>query len=181
MKVLENRTLTLSIEFQRDCTPSTFCFMATTSLLALVTLSSLLAPLAAQEAALLVVELRPHSQIPLAYDKTELSGKAGSRVSLTLSNIDGSLQQPHNFVLIKPGKIEAVGALATAMITDPKAMEKNYIPEGTTDILAHTPLVQPGESVTIQFTLPAEPGDYPFLCTFPGHWLQMRGTFHVSP
>lgn len=154
--------------------------MAPSSLLALVSLT-LLGSLAAQEAGVVVVELRPHSKIPLAYDKTELSGKVGARVTLTLSNIDGPLEQPHNFVLLKPGKIDAVGTLATAMITDPKALEKNYIPEQSTDILAHTPLVQPGESVTIEFTLPAEPGDYPFLCTFPGHWLQMRGTFHVTP
>lgn len=154
--------------------------MAPTSLLALFSLT-LLGSLAAQEASVVVVELRPHPKIPLAYDKTELTGKVGARVSLTLSNIDGPLEQPHNFVLLKPGKIDAVGTLATAMITDPKALEKNYIPEQSTDILAHTPLVQPGESVTIEFTLPAERGDYPFLCTFPGHWLQMRGTFHVTP
>ena len=155
--------------------------MAPSSLLALLSFVTLLGPLTAQEAELLIVDLKPHPTIPLAYDKTELSGKVGTRVSLTLSNIDGPLEQPHNFVLLKPGKIDAVGTLATAMITDPKAIEKNYIPEQSTDILAHTPLVQPGESVTIEFTLPAEPGDYPFLCTFPGHWLQMRGTFHVNP
>lgn len=155
--------------------------MAPSSLLALVSFATLFGSLAAQEANVLVVELRPHPKIPLAYDKTELTGKVGTRVSLTLSNLDGPLEQPHNFVLLKPGKIDAVGTLATAMITDPKALEKNYIPDQTTDILAHTPLVQPGESVTIEFTLPVEPGDYPFLCTFPGHWLQMRGTFHVTP
>jgi azurin len=155
--------------------------MAPSTLLALVSFATLLSPLAAQDAELLVIDLRPHSKIPLAYDKTELSGKVGTRVSLTLSNIDSPLEQPHNFVLLKPGKIDAVGTLATAMITDPKALEKNYIPEQSTDILAHTPLVLPGESVTIEFTLPVEPGDYPFLCTFPGHWLQMRGTFHVTP
>ena len=155
--------------------------MAPSSLLALISLSALLAPLPAQEAEMLLLELRPHPKVPLAYDKTELHGRAGARVSLTLSNLEGPLQQPHNFVLIKPGKIEAVGTLATAMITDPKAMDKHYIPEQSADILAYSPLVQPGESVTIEFTLPVEPGDYPFICTFPGHWLQMRGTFHVTP
>ena len=151
-------------------------------LLALLSLAALAGELSAQEAApITVIELKPHPKVPLAYDKTELQGRAGARVSLTLSNIDSPLQQPHNFVLVKPGKIDAVGALATAMITDPKAMEKNYIPEQAADILVHTPLVHPGESVTIEFDLPAQPGDYPFLCTFPGHWLQMRGTFHVNP
>jgi azurin len=157
--------------------------MASTPLLALVSLTALLGGTSAQETApaVVVIEIKPHPSIPLAYDKTELTAKVGSRISLTLNNTESTTQQPHNFVLIKPGKIEAVGALATAMITDPKAMEKNYIPEQSTDILAHSPLVSPGSSVTIEFILPSEPGDYPFLCTFPGHWLQMRGTFHVTP
>ncbi len=156
--------------------------MTPRSLLGLLSLLVLVGELSAQEAAeALVIELKPHPKVPLAYDKTELTGRAGARVSLTLSNIDSPLQQPHNFVLVKPGKLDAVGALATAMITDPTAIDKNYIPEQSTDILAYTPLVHPGESVTIEFLLPAQPGDYPFLCTFPGHWLQMRGTFHVNP
>jgi azurin len=154
--------------------------MATT-LLTFLTVTALFGTATAQELRAVAIELKPHSTVPLAYDKTELTAKAGTVVSLTLNNTDASTQQPHNFVLIKPGKIDAVGSLATAMITDPKAMEKNYIPENTNDILVHTPLAHPGESVTIQFTLPSEPGDYPFICTFPGHWLQMRGTFHVTP
>ena len=157
--------------------------MTTAPLLALVSVTALLGGVAAQDAApsIIVIEIKPHPTIPLAYDKTELTAKAGSRVSLTLNNTQSTTEQPHNFVLVKPGKIEAVGALATAMITDPKALEKNYIPEPSTDILAHCPLVPPGTSRTVEFVLPSEPGDYPFLCTFPGHWLQMRGIFHVTP
>ena len=157
--------------------------MATAPFLALVSLTALLAGAAAQDTApgVAVIEIKPHPTIPLAYDKTELTAKAGTRISLTLNNAKSTIEQPHNFVLVKPGKVEAVGALATAMITDPKALEKNYIPEQSTDILAHCPLVPPGSTMTIEFVLPSEPGDYPFLCTFPGHWLQMRGTFHVTP
>lgn len=149
--------------------------------LTLLTVTALIGSASAQEVRTIAIELKPHPTVPLAYDKTELTAKVGTVISLTLNNTDASTQQPHNFVLLKPGKIDAVGSLATAMITDPKALEKNYIPANTNDILVHTPLAHPGESVTIQFTLPAEPGDYPFICTFPGHWLQMRGTFHVTP
>lgn len=150
------------------------------SLIALFSLATLLTRAEAQQTALTVIELASHPKIPLAYDKTELQIKAGARVSLKLSNTDLITAQPHNFVLVKPGKLEAVSALATAMITDPKALEKNYIPEQRNDILAFTPLVPPGESVTIEFIAPEEPGDYPFLCTFPGHALQMRGVLHVN-
>ena len=33
---------------------------------------------------------------------------------------------------------------------------------------------------TIEFTAPAEPGDYPYICTFPGHWRLMNGVLHVT-
>ena len=58
-------------------------------------------------------------------------------------------------------------------------MAKNYIPESS-DILWHTKLVQPGQTETLEFVAPAEAGDYPYLCTFPGHWLLMQGVMKVE-
>ena len=29
-------------------------------------------------------------------------------------------------------------------------------------------------------TAPEEPGTYPYLCTFPGHWILMKGEMHVK-
>jgi azurin len=46
------------------------------------------------------------------------------------------------------------------------------------DIIAHTPMSAPGETVTVEFTAPAE-GDYPYICTYPGHYMTMQGTMHV--
>ncbi len=128
-----------------------------------------------------VIELKPsaNASTPLAYDKTEFTLKAGAKVKLTLNNSGGILPQPHNFLLLKPGTLDKVGALANAMLSDPKGMEKSYTPD-TPDILAKTKLVQPGQSETIEFTAPAEAGDYPFACTFPGHWLLMRGVIKIT-
>lgn len=126
-----------------------------------------------------VIELKPHATNPLGYDKTDLTVKAGQKVKLTLNNNGSIAPQPHNFILVKPGKLDAVGALANAMMTDPKAMEKGYLPESP-DIITHTKLVQPTQSDTIEFVAPAEAGDYPYLCSFPGHWLLMRGVMHVT-
>ncbi len=134
---------------------------------------------AAQDAA--TIELKPSANpsTPLAYDKADFTVKAGQKVKVTLNNNGGILPQPHNFLLLKPGTLDKVGALANAMLTDPKAMEKGYIPESP-DILAHTKLVQPGQTDSVEFTAPAEPGEYPFACTFPGHWLLMRGKITVA-
>ena len=46
-------------------------------------------------------------------------------------------------------------------------------------VLWATGLVQPGEAETLRFTAPSEPGDYPYVCTFPGHWIRMNGVMHV--
>ena len=135
----------------------------------------------AQDADLTTIEIKPHAQNPLGYDQTELTVKAGQKVKLTLNNTGSIAPQPHNFLLLKPGKLDAVGALANAMLADPQGMAKSYIPDAAKpDILAHTKLVQPNQSETIEFTAPAEAGDYPYICTFPGHWLLMRGVMHVT-
>ncbi len=143
--------------------------------------AALALPAFAQDADVAALELKPHPQNPLGYDKTELTVKAGQKVKLTLTNTGSIAPQPHNFILLRPGKLDAVGAQANAMLTDPQAMAKHYIPEtAKADILANTKLVQPNQSETIEFVAPAEAGDYPYICTFPGHWLLMRGVMHVT-
>ena len=149
--------------------------------LRLVLLAALSLSASAQDADLATIELKPHAQNPLGYDQTELTVKAGQKGKLTLNNTGSIAPQPHNFLLLKPGKLDAVGALANAMLADPQGMAKSYIPDAAKpDILASTKLVQPNQSETIEFTAPAEAGDYPYICTFPGHWLLMRGVMHVT-
>lgn len=156
--------------------------MKFTSLL-VTTIAAFTLPAFSQDADVAVIELKPsaNASTPLAYEKTELSVKAGQKVKLTLNNTGGILPQPHNFLLLKPGKLDAVGALANAMLADPQGMAKSYIPEAAKpDILANTKLVQPNQSETIEFTAPVEAGDYPYICTFPGHWMLMRGVMHIT-
>lgn len=151
--------------------------------LLLTVITALALPVLAQDASVAIIELKPSANpsTPLGYEKTELSVKAGQKVKLTLNNTGGILPQPHNFLLLKPGKLDAVGALANAMLADPQGMAKSYIPEAAKpDILANTKLVQPNSSETIEFTAPADAGDYPYICTFPGHWMLMRGVMHVT-
>jgi azurin len=56
---------------------------------------------------------------------------------------------------------------------------KNYVPD-TDDVLFHTALVLPDASDTIYFTAPATPGDYDYLCSFPGHSALMKGLLRVE-
>src|SRR5205823_2934306 len=104
----------------------------------------------------------------------QLEAKAGSEVKLTLKNNATSPVMQHDFVLVKPGTENQVGAAAIGAGAD-----KGYMPDSP-DILAHTKLLKPGESDTITFTAPSTPGDYPYICTFPGHYAVMKGMLHVS-
>ena len=81
---------------------------------------------------------------------------------------------PHNWVLIKPGQLQTVGDIANKQIADPEAASRQYIPVSD-DILAATDIVMPGQEFPIFFIAPEKPGRYPYLCTFPGHWMVMNG------
>lgn len=119
-------------------------------------------------------------KLQFLYDVKEFTVKPGQTVKLTLVNpADSVNRQPHNILIVKPGKKEVVGMAAS----DPKLMSnpeflKDPVPESE-DILHHSKLLQPGEEETLEFTAPTEPGDYPYLCTFPGHWAIMNGVMKV--
>lgn len=110
----------------------------------------------------------------MAYDKTTLEVKAGATVKLHFKNNATSAAMQHDFVLTQPGKDNEV---AMAGLT--AGPSKDYIPESTA-IIAKTKLLKPGEEDTITFTAPATTGDYPFICTFPGHYPMMKGNFKVN-
>lgn len=110
----------------------------------------------------------------LKYDTTLLTVKAGERVRLVFRNTDDML---HNWVLCAPGRGQAVGEAAMALGLDGNA--KNFVPD-TDDVLYHTALVLPDASDTIFITAPTTPGDYDFVCTFPGHAALMKGTLRVE-
>ena len=97
---------------------------------------------------------------------------AGSEVVLILNN--GATTQQHNWVLVQNGAKDEV---ATAALTAGPA--NDWVPEDGR-IIAHTRLIDPGESGEVSFTAP-EAGTYQFVCTFPGHNATMFGTFEVSP
>ncbi|MCB1235849.1 MAG: hypothetical protein KDM91_12340 [Verrucomicrobiae bacterium] len=121
-------------------------------------------------------------KLQFLYDVKEFTVKAGQKVKVTLVNpAESATKQPHNLLIVKPGKKDAVGLLANAGMADPAFLTtKNCIPDSE-DILFHTKLVLPGAEETLEFTAPSEAGDYPYLCTYPGHWVIMNGVMHVTP
>lgn len=112
----------------------------------------------------------------MLYSVTEFSVKPGQPVSLLFSNPDAT---QHNLAICKPGSAEEVGMAGNEMAKDPDGIKKDFIPP-TDKILHHTKLLSPNTAETLRFTAPEEPGDYPYVCTFPGHWVIMRGVMHVK-
>lgn len=111
----------------------------------------------------------------MRYDKKEFTVTAGKPVELVLENPDA---MQHNLVIGKPKSMETIGLAADKMITAKDGAEKNYVP-AIPQVLAATPLVNPDQTYRLRFTAPATPGDYPFVCTFPGHWRIMNGVMKV--
>jgi azurin len=125
---------------------------------------------AAADLPVLEITIKPDAANPLAYDTKTISAKAGQKIKLTFTNTHPTLPQPHNIVIGKLGTKDKMMGIAMGAMT---LVDKGYIPDSP-DILAHTKLLQPGTSETIEFTVPAA-GEYPYFCTFPGHVAIMNG------
>jgi azurin len=103
--------------------------------------------------------------------------EAGKPVQLTLKNADF---MPHNIVIGQPGSVNAIGNAAATMPPPAAANARAYVPD-LPSVIEASRLVQRDESDTIKFTAPAKPGEYNFVCTFPGHWVRMYGVMLVVP
>jgi azurin len=111
----------------------------------------------------------------MKFDIGRFTVTAGEDVVIEFVNKD---EMPHNLVVAKEGALETVSLAAEAMAAQPDAFAKHFIPT-TPEVLFAIRLLQPGESIQARFKAPAEPGNYPFICTFPGHWRTMNGIVEV--
>lgn len=111
----------------------------------------------------------------LNFNQSELSVPAGSHVSFTFNNDDDML---HNLVIVESSAADEV-AMA-AMKLGLRGHELQYVP-ALDEVIAYTRLLEPGDSDTIHFRAFDQPGEYTFVCTFPGHAATMRGKLQVTP
>ena len=112
----------------------------------------------------------------MKYDKILLTAKAGTTIQIVLENPDF---MQHNLVLVKPKTMEKVGAAADRLAQDPNGAKMNYVPK-MPEVLQATPLINPGGKYTLTINIPDVPGDYPYVCTFLGHWRIMNGILRVT-
>ena len=112
----------------------------------------------------------------LTYVERSFTVKAGQPLKLTFKNPDAV---PHNWVLIKPGSLERIGEQVNRIIARPDAVLKQYVPDSP-EVVCYTDIVPAQGRFTIYFHAPTKKGRYPYLCTFPGHWMVMNGQMIVE-
>lgn len=124
-----------------------------------------------------LIEITGNDQ--MKYSVTSIAAKPGELVTVRLKSVGTipKIAMAHNFVLLAKGTdaVAFTNASATASAT-------GYIPaQFKAKVLASTALAGPGETVDVTFKAPAAPGQYPYLCSFPGHFVAgMKGALVVK-
>ena len=115
----------------------------------------------------------------MKFNLSTIEAKAGEELKVVLTNIGTQPKEVmgHNWILLKAGTdVAAFDAAATA------SKATDYFPADKADeVIAHIPLMGPRKSGEITFKAPTQPGDYPFLCSFPAHYqVGMKGVLTVK-
>lgn len=128
-------------------------------------------PLLAQESVAITLKTLTAQ---MKFDQGELLVSPGAKVKLTFENPD---DMPHNVVFCQPGT--NVEELVMKMLEKPEeAMKRNFLPDDPR-VWLKSNLLNPQEKQVIEFTAPEKPGSYPYVCSFPGHAMSMKGILKV--
>ena len=107
----------------------------------------------------------------MKYDVTAFEVTPGQKVTVTLTNVGTTpkFSMGHNFIVVDRN-LNVQNFLDAASTN----AAHDYVPPDYTSkgLIAHTKLLGPGESDTVTFDAPYVPGDYPYFCSFPGHYTQ---------
>lgn len=115
----------------------------------------------------------------MQYSVTKIEAKPGEQLKIELSakGTMAKAEMAHNFILLtKTANVDAF-VMAAAM-----ARKSQHVPAAKkADMLAYTALAGAGETVKVTFDAPSEPGEYTFICSFPGHYAAgMKGVLVVK-
>ena len=107
----------------------------------------------------------------LKFDLTEFSVKPGQTGRLTFENPD---YMPHNLLIVSPGTADEINRLAMSA-----GFAMDFVPDSE-HVLFASKLLNSQESEVLEFTAPIVADKYPYVCTFPGHGVLMRGVMVVA-
>lgn len=104
----------------------------------------------------------------MKFDVTLIEAEPGETIEIVFTTRSNMPKQAmaHNIAIIDLGVDLEEFVMASIM-----ARDNEYIAPAFEDrVIAHTAMIGGGETSTIEFTVPETPGDYDFVCTFPGHY-----------
>ncbi len=113
----------------------------------------------------------------MRYDTDRLVVEAGKPFEVIFENVD---LMPHNIVFVEPGARQAVSEAVQTM--KPDELDKHgraYVPTADHRVLSASKMIEPGQKETLKLKAPGNPGEYEYVCTFPGHWQIMWGKLIV--
>lgn len=115
----------------------------------------------------------------MKFDVTLIEASPGETLRITLETKSNMPAQAmaHNVAIVDLDT--NVEDFVLASMAEP---DNAYIaPSYADDVIAVTEMIGGGETSTIEFTVPETPGDYEYVCTFPGHYFGgMKGVLRVS-
>ncbi|MCM2268580.1 MAG: plastocyanin/azurin family copper-binding protein [Thermoanaerobaculia bacterium] len=115
----------------------------------------------------------------MQFDVKRLEAKAGEQLEVQLTTVSSmpKTEMAHNFILLAKNTPVDAFVMEAAM-----ARATDYIPAGKKSfVLASTAMAGGGETVKVTFNVPTEPGEYTFICSFPGHYMAgMKGVLVVK-
>lgn len=122
------------------------------------------------------IEITANDQ--MKFSVTSIEAKPGEQLHVVLTNV-GSMPKEamaHNWVLLHPGSDVMAFSVAAA-----GARDKDFLPDNLmSQVVAHIGLLGPKQTGEVTFKAPDQPGEYPFLCSFPGHAALMKGVLAVK-
>jgi azurin len=114
----------------------------------------------------------------MRFSPSVIPAHPGQRFRIVLTGVGKLPAVAHNVVLLKKGTAPKAFLDKASKATE----ETGSIPPAMKDqAIVASALVKPGESAEVTFEAPAEPGEYTFVCSFPGHFgLGMKGQLIVK-
>ncbi|MBT5927335.1 MAG: hypothetical protein HOH33_12015 [Verrucomicrobia bacterium] len=113
----------------------------------------------------------------LKYDIETFGVRPGEQVELTFVNND---EMQHNLLILQGEGGITLKVAQKAWAMGPGAVEKEFVPEMEGTVLVHSRVLSPGEKQTLKFQAPEATGNYPYVCTLPGHAFSMKGVMVVT-
>ena len=90
----------------------------------------------------------------MKFDISNFTVTAGEDIEIEFVNLD---HMPHNLLITKQGAMETVSLKAEAMLKDPEAFNKSFIPD-TPEVLFSTKLINHNETARLRITVPNDDG-----------------------